>query len=29
VLALTPEGNVGRARYELRVAGSKMLEQLQ
>ena len=28
VLALSPEGNVGRARYELRVAGSKMLEQL-
>ncbi|HXN56685.1 MAG TPA: hypothetical protein VN874_10490 [Myxococcales bacterium] len=29
VLALTPEGNVGRARYELRVAGSKMLAELQ
>jgi predicted regulator of Ras-like GTPase activity (Roadblock/LC7/MglB family) len=28
VVALDPDGNVGRARYELRVAGSKMVEQL-
>lgn len=28
VVALDPGGNVGRARYELRVAGSKMVEQL-
>jgi predicted regulator of Ras-like GTPase activity (Roadblock/LC7/MglB family) len=28
VLALAPEGNVGRARYELRVAGPKLAAQL-
>jgi predicted regulator of Ras-like GTPase activity (Roadblock/LC7/MglB family) len=28
VVALTPEGNVGRARYELRVAGPKLAAQL-
>ncbi len=28
VLALSPEGNVGRARYELRVAGPKLAAQL-
>ncbi len=28
VLALSPEGNVGRARYELRVAGPKVAAQL-
>lgn len=28
VVALDPGGNVGRARYELRIAGSKMIEQL-
>ena len=28
VLAMSPEGNVGRARYELRVAGPKLAAQL-
>jgi predicted regulator of Ras-like GTPase activity (Roadblock/LC7/MglB family) len=28
VLTLSPEGNVGRARYELRVAGPKLAAQL-
>ncbi|SRR6266446_430929 len=28
VLALSPEGNIGRARYELRVAGPKLAAQL-
>src|SRR3954469_9874750 len=28
VLALAPEGNVGRARYELRVAGPRLAAQL-
>lgn len=28
VVALAPEGNVGRARYELRVTGAKMAAQL-
>jgi len=28
VLALSPEGNVGRARYELRVASPKLVAQL-
>ena len=28
VLALSPDGNVGRARYELRVTGSKFAAQL-
>lgn len=28
VVALEPGGNVGRARYELRVTGSKMVEEL-
>src|SRR2546428_11269636 len=29
VLALAPEGNVGRARYELRVAGPQLVAQLE
>jgi predicted regulator of Ras-like GTPase activity (Roadblock/LC7/MglB family) len=28
VLTLAPEGNVGRARYELRIAGPKLVAQL-
>jgi len=28
LLALSPDGNVGRARYELRVAGPKLAAQL-
>jgi predicted regulator of Ras-like GTPase activity (Roadblock/LC7/MglB family) len=28
VLALSPDGNVGRARYELRIAGAKLAAQL-
>ena len=28
VLALAPEGNIGRARYELRVATPKLVAQL-
>ena len=28
VLALSPDGNIGRARYELRVAGPKLASQL-
>ena len=28
VLTMSPEGNVGRARYELRVAGPKLVAQL-
>jgi predicted regulator of Ras-like GTPase activity (Roadblock/LC7/MglB family) len=28
VLTLSPEGNVGRARYELRIAGPKLVAQL-
>ena len=28
VVALGPDGNVGRARYELRIAGGKLAEQL-
>ncbi len=28
VLTMSPEGNVGRARYELRVAGPKLMAQL-
>ena len=28
MVALEPGGNVGRARYELRVSGSRMIEQL-
>jgi predicted regulator of Ras-like GTPase activity (Roadblock/LC7/MglB family) len=28
VLALSPDGNVGRARYELRIAGPKLAAQL-
>jgi predicted regulator of Ras-like GTPase activity (Roadblock/LC7/MglB family) len=28
VLTLSPQGNVGRARYELRIAGPKLLAQL-
>jgi len=28
VLTLSPEGNVGRARYELRVASGKLAAQL-
>lgn len=28
MLALSPEGNVGRARYELRIAGPKLAAQL-
>ncbi len=28
LLALSPDGNVGRARYELRIAGAKLASQL-
>jgi predicted regulator of Ras-like GTPase activity (Roadblock/LC7/MglB family) len=28
LLALSPDGNVGRARYELRIAGPKLVAQL-
>lgn len=28
VLAMSPEGNVGRARYELRIAGPRLVAQL-
>jgi len=28
VLTLSPDGNVGRARYELRIAGPKLVAQL-